>query len=43
MEKKELTLNEYQKLAMTTCMPSCNNFSYMNLTLEENMASSILR
>lgn len=33
MEKKELTLNEYQKLAMTTCMPSCNNFSYMNLNL----------
>lgn len=33
MEKKELTLNEYQKLAMTTCMPSCDNFSYMNLNL----------
>lgn len=33
MEKKELTLNEYQKLAMTTCMPSCNNFSYMQLNM----------
>lgn len=26
---KELTLNEYQERAMTTCMDSCNNFSYM--------------
>lgn len=33
MERKELTLNEYQKLAMKTCMPTCNNFSYMNLNL----------
>ena len=31
MENKELTLNEYQKAAMTTCMPSCENFSYMTL------------
>ena len=30
---KELTLNEYQKRAMTTCMPSSNNFSYMFLNL----------
>lgn len=30
---KELTLNEYQKLAMKTCMPTCNNFSYMTLNL----------
>ena len=30
---KELTLNEYQKKAMTTCMPSSNNFSYMFLNL----------
>lgn len=33
MERKELTLNEYQKLAMKTCMPTCDNFSYMNLNL----------
>lgn len=33
MERKELTLNEYQKLAMKTCMPTCNNFSYTNLNL----------
>lgn len=31
--KKELTLNEYQKLAMKTCMPTCDNFSYMTLNL----------
>ena len=29
----ELTLNEYQKKAMTTCMASSNNFSYMFLNL----------
>lgn len=28
-----LTLNEYQRLAMTTCMDSCSNFSYMFLNL----------
>lgn len=33
METKELTLNEYQKAAMATCMPSSNNFSYMFLNL----------
>ena len=33
MENKELTLNEYQKAAMTTCMPSCENFTYMTLNL----------
>ena len=33
MENKELTLNEYQKAAMNTCMPSCENFSYMTLNL----------
>ena len=33
MKKKELTLNEYQKAAMITCMPSCGNFSYMTLNL----------
>lgn len=30
---KELTLNEYQKRAMTTCLPSCDNISYMLLNL----------
>lgn len=28
-----MKLNEYQKLAMTTCMPSSENFSYMFLNL----------
>ena len=28
-----MTLNDYQKKAMSTCMPSCNNFSYMMLNL----------
>lgn len=28
-----MTLDEYQKKAMTTCMPSCNNISYMLLNL----------
>ena len=28
-----MTLNEYQKKAMTTCMPSSENFSYMFLNL----------
>lgn len=28
-----MTLNEYQEKAMTTCMESCNNFSYMFLNL----------
>jgi NTP pyrophosphatase (non-canonical NTP hydrolase) len=26
-------MNEYQERAMTTCMPSCDNFSYMMLNL----------
>lgn len=30
---KELTLNEYQQRAMTTCLPSCDNISYMLLNL----------
>ena len=30
---KKLTLNEYQEKAMTTCMPSCENISYMLLNL----------
>ena len=33
----ELTLNEYQRRAMTTCMPSCENFSYMFLNLVGEM------
>lgn len=28
-----MTLNDYQKKAMSTCMPSCNNFGYMMLNL----------
>lgn len=28
-----MTLNEYQKKAMQTCMPSCDNISYMLLNL----------
>lgn len=28
-----LTLNEYQRHAMTTCMDSCDNFAYMFLNL----------
>jgi NTP pyrophosphatase (non-canonical NTP hydrolase) len=29
----EMTLNEYQEKAMQTCMPSCDNISYMLLNL----------
>lgn len=32
-DAKKLTLDEYQRLAMTTCMESCDNFSYMLLNL----------
>lgn len=28
-----MELNEYQEKAMATCMPSCDNFSYMMLNL----------
>lgn len=35
--RKELTLNEYQRKAMTTCMPSSENFSYMFLNLVGEM------
>lgn len=31
--RDELTLNEYQNKAMTTCMPSSENFTYMFLNL----------
>ena len=36
MKNKELTLNQYQEQAMSTCMDSCNNYSYMmdNLVAE---------
>lgn len=30
---KKLTLNNYQEKAMSTCMPSCENISYMLLNL----------
>lgn len=33
MDKKPMTLNEYQGRAMSTCMPSCNNMAYMLLNL----------
>ncbi len=33
MHEKEMSLNEYQSKAMTTCMPSSENFSYMFLNL----------
>lgn len=32
-DNKNLTLDEYAKKAMTTCMPTCNNFSYMFINL----------
>lgn len=32
-ENRGMTLNEYQRRAMTTCMPSCDNFAYMFLNL----------
>lgn len=31
--EKNMTLNEYQEKAMSTCMPSCENLSYMLLNL----------
>ena len=31
--EKELSLNEYQEKAMATCMPSCDNISYMLFNL----------
>lgn len=37
MEKKELTLNEYQQKAMTTCLPSCENDMYMLFGLVEEV------
>lgn len=32
-----MELNEYQKRAMSTCMPSCENFGYMFLNLVGEM------
>lgn len=32
-----MTLNEYQEMAMTTCLPTSNNFSYMFLNLAGEM------
>lgn len=29
----EITLNSYQRRALNTCMPTCNNFAYMFLNL----------
>lgn len=31
--QRKMTLNEYQKQAMTTCLPSSENFAYMMLNL----------
>lgn len=33
MEKKDMSLADYQRQAMTTCMSSCDNYSYMFLNL----------
>ena len=30
---EQLTMNGYQEAAMKTCMPTCDNFSYMMLNL----------
>ena len=30
---QQLTLNEYQEKAMTTCLPTCNNIAYMSTNL----------
>lgn len=37
MDKKELTLNEYQERAMTTCMPTSANPLYMLFMLGEEI------
>lgn len=37
MESKELTLNQYQERAMTTCMETSNNPLYMLFMLGEEM------
>lgn len=33
MERKDMSLADYQRQAMTTCMNSCDNYSYMFLNL----------
>lgn len=32
-KNRTMTLEEYQRQAMTTCMPTCDNYSYMMLNL----------
>lgn len=32
-ERKDMSLSDYQRQAMTTCMSSCDNYSYMFLNL----------
>lgn len=32
-DSREMTLNDYQRRAMTTCMASCDNFAYMFINL----------
>ena len=31
--ENQMTLNEYQEKAMSTCMPSCDNMAYMLINL----------
>lgn len=38
-----MELNEYQQKAMTTCMPSCDNFAYMMLNLVGEFASKVAK
>lgn len=35
--EKNMTLNEYQEKAMSTCMPSCDNVSYMLFNLVDEV------
>lgn len=37
MKEKELTLNEYQRRAMTTCLENCENDMYMMFMLVEEI------
>lgn len=41
--EKGMTLNEYQEKAMKTCMPSCENISYMLLNLVGEFSSKIAK
>lgn len=38
-----MELNEYQKKAMATCMPSCNNFAYMSYGLVGELMGKIAK